>query len=68
MDHIRILGTETSSVILIPSNMGCESGIIFFKYLFIVWMNINNEHKLCRAFGRFLKDQKYIESVYTVHG
>ena len=29
------------------------------KYLFIVGMVINNEHKLCRGFGRLLKPETY---------
>ena len=31
-------------------------------------MIINNEHKLCRAFGRFFKSKKHIKTMYTVHG
>ena len=31
-------------------------------------MIINNEHKLCIAFGRLFKNQKHIKTIYTVHG
>ena len=34
MDLIRIMGTETSPVILIPSNMGCERDINFLLFIY----------------------------------